>query len=88
MDMSDTAPADTLAGDLRGHLYRTYLETPHDNLVHYWVMSPEWLNEVRKLDDSAGRPLHEPGRAVSVPEYLLGMPIEVRADGGPPHLER
>jgi hypothetical protein len=77
---------DSLDGDLRTYLYRVYLETPHDELSFHWVMSLEWLNECRRLDDSAGR-LHVPGLKVSGPEYLLGMPVEVRADGGVPHLE-
>jgi HK97 family phage major capsid protein len=79
---------ESLAGDLRDHLYRTCLETPHDDLSFRWVMSLEWFNEVRRLDDSAGHSLYEPGLKVSEPVYLLGMPIEIRDGGGVPHLER
>ena len=49
-------------------------------------MSLEWLNEVRRLDDSAGRLVWHP-RPVSAPLLLLGIPVEVREDGGVPHLE-
>jgi HK97 family phage major capsid protein len=86
--MSNVAGPDSLDGDLRAHLYRTWLETPHDELSFHWVMSLEWLNEIRRMEGSTGHPLHEPGLRVSAPEYLLGMPIEVREDGGVPHLER
>ncbi len=85
--MSDTTLSDTLTGDLREHIFRTYANTPTDELTSRWVMSLEWLNEVRKLDDSRGG-LHRPGPAISAPEFLLGIPIEIREGGGPPHLER
>jgi hypothetical protein len=86
--MSDDAGPDSLHGDLRAYLYRTCLETPHDDLSFHWVMTLEWLNEIRRMEGSYAHPLHEPGLTVSAPEYLLGMPIEVREDGGAPHLER
>lgn len=57
--------------------------TPGD----HWVMSPEWLAEVRKLADATGRPLWVPSFSLSAPEHLLGYMIEVRKDGGVPHLE-
>ena len=75
---------DTLAGDLREYVYKAHADGPRRN--SRWVMNLEWLNELRRLDDSRGR-LYEPGLAVSAPEFLLGIPIEVREDGGAPHLE-
>ena len=85
--MSDVAGPDILDGDLRAYLYRVCLETPHDELSFHWVMSLEWLSEIRRMEGGHGHPLHELGARVSAPEYLLGMPIEVRDDGGAPHLE-
>lgn len=73
-----------LAADLREHIFRTYLNTPTDELSSCWVMNLEWFNEVRKLDDSRGG-LYQPG--LSAREYLLGIPIDIREDGGVPHLE-
>jgi hypothetical protein len=86
--MSDTAPPDTLSGDLREHIYRTYMDTsgPERHMSH-WVMNLEWLNEVRRLDDPTGV-LYHPGLSASGPQMLIGLPIEIRDDGGPPHLER
>lgn len=79
---------DDLPGDLREHIYRTWAATPAAaHKVSHWVMSLEWFNEVRRLDDSQGRSLYQPGMRVSAPEFLLGIPVEIRDDGGVPHLE-
>jgi HK97 family phage major capsid protein len=90
----DDVVTDSLAGDLREHIYRQVLETPlaahgavYDKLSFHWVMSLEWFKECRKLADAAGRALWEPGQRISGPVYLLGMPVEIRDDGGVPHLE-
>ncbi len=80
---------DDLPGDLREHIYRTWAATPAaEHKVSRWVMSLEWFTECRRLDGSSGRTLYEPGIKVTGPEYLLGMPVEIREDGGVPHLER
>jgi HK97 family phage major capsid protein len=52
-----------------------------------WVMNDEWWHEVRRMSDSSGRPLFEPALLVGGPDLLLGKPVEVRPDGGVPHLE-
>ena len=75
------------ASELRDYLYRTQangvrlLENPR------WVMNLEWLNDCRKADTAGGASwwVHV---GLGKPEYLLGIPIEVREDGGVPHLER
>ena len=73
-----------LSGDLREHIYQTHANGPRRD--SRWVMNLEWFNEVRRIGDRQG-PLYHPGLTVSAPEYLLGIPIEVRDDGGVPHLE-
>ena len=73
-----------LAEELREHVFRALAAGPRLNAR--WVMNLEWFNELRKLDDSRGC-LYQPGLAVSAPELLLGLPIQVRPDGGVPHLE-
>jgi HK97 family phage major capsid protein len=75
---------DSLAGDLRQYIFEMHAAGPRRD--SRWVMSLDWLNEIRKLDDSRGR-LHNPGLAVGGPEFLLGIPIEIREDAGPPRLE-
>ena len=50
-------------------------------------MSLEWFQELRKLEDDSRVALWHPGLTAAVPETLLGLPIEVRDDGGVPHLE-
>ncbi len=76
---------DSLDGDLKRHIYQARADGPlYDS---HWVMNLEWFNEVRRLEDSAGRVLSEPGLTVSAPVFLLGIPVEVRDDGGVPHLE-
>ena len=74
-------PQDELTRALRDYLYEMHAAGPREH--SHWVMSLEWLNEVRKID--AG---NVPAwLAYSTPETILGIPIEVRADGGAPHLE-
>ena len=74
--------ADSLAADLRKHIYQAHADGPRKG--SHWVMSLDWLNEVRKLHDNDGRVIWEPG-LVSL--GLLGIPVDVRDDGGLPHLE-
>lgn len=76
---------DSLAGDLREHIYQSHANGPRKD--SHWVMSPEWLNEIRKIDDSAG-PIFRPSWNITAPQTLLGIPVDVRTDGDPPHLER
>jgi predicted phage gp36 major capsid-like protein len=74
-----------LSGDLREHIYQSHANGPRRN--SRWVMSPEWLNETRRIDTAGGASFWAHLSGMSGPEYLLGIPVEVRADGGPPHLE-
>ena len=84
--MTDASP-DGLAGDLQEHVYRIYANTSElDRERSRWVMNLEWLGECRKMPDVAGNPFYRP--QPGIPEFLLGIPIEIRADGGAPHLER
>jgi len=46
-----------------------------------WVMNREWWDEVRKLSG------HQAPVTVEGSTYLLGLPTEIRDDGGVPHLE-
>jgi len=81
------SPQQELAGELRSHIYVTHANVPAaERRRSRWVMSPEWLNEVRRLDGRAG-PWTGLGRDWAAPETILGLPIEVRDDGGVPHLE-
>ena len=75
-----------LSGELRSAIYETFAAVPYleRNLSH-WVMNQEWVNECRKLELEAGPAFWHFDR---VGEYMLGIPIEVRAEGGLPHLER
>jgi hypothetical protein len=72
-----------LAEDLRSHIYAAACGRPRGERAR-WVMNLEWLNEVRKMElkDHSGAYLCK----VGLGEFLLGLPVEVRADGGVPHL--
>jgi hypothetical protein len=78
--------ADTLDGDLRRFLLEEmYRHPPAARRGAHWVMNGEWALECRKL---AGAPLALlPSMTPDGPEVLFGFPIEVRGDGGTPHLE-
>lgn len=69
-----------LAGELRDHIYKMHAYGPREH--SHWVMSLEWFRELLKLDKPG--PFEPPRPPV---ETLLGIPVKVRADGGPPHLE-
>jgi HK97 family phage major capsid protein len=75
---------DSVAGDLKRHIYQAHADGPRKD--SHWAMNLEWLNEIRRLDDNAGRLVWHPSTA-SAPLMLLGIPVEVRDDGGVPHLE-
>lgn len=78
---ADLTPEQELTRALRDYLYEMHALGPRGN--SRWVMSLEWLNEVRKVDaDKVPAWL-----AASPVETIMGIPLEVRADGGAPHLE-
>ena len=72
-----------LMADLRRHIYETACSHPAGQRAR-WVMNQEWVNECRKLELEAGRAFWNFDRRG---EYMLGIPIDVRDDGGLPHLE-
>ena len=79
-----------LAEDVLYHVYFVHAETPAaERRRSRWVMSQEWLNEVRQADLASQRGMYWTGlgRDRAAPEMLLGLPVEVREDGGVPHLE-
>ena len=82
---------DTRAGfdaEFRTYLIDALYAVPApERLGSHWVMNAEWLTELRGLLGPDGRPLWEPSASLSGPDILLGLPIEVREDGGAPHLE-
>ncbi len=80
---------DTLSGDLYAHLLESiYVHEPEARQGAHWVMNAEWLAESRKITDARGVPVWTPAMSPGGPQILLGFPIEVRKDGGAPHLER
>jgi hypothetical protein len=79
------APHDTLTDVLRDHLHFWLAQlSPSDRHASRWVMSYEWLHECIKLD--YGRVCLSPVRRLE-DLTLLGIPVEIRDDGGVPHLE-
>jgi hypothetical protein len=80
---------DDLASDLREHIHKTWANVPAaERRRSHWVMNPEWYIETRKCDTVGPAPyLPSPGHAVLEPETLFRRPIEVRENGGVPHLE-
>jgi hypothetical protein len=79
--------ADDLASDLREHLCKTLANVPvTERRRSRWVMNLEWLSEVRRADPLPSGVLWYP-RAVEEPGTIFGLPVEVRGDGGVPHLE-
>jgi HK97 family phage major capsid protein len=76
--------AEPLGPDLYRFLVDTLYGTPQpERGESRWVMNQEWWNECRKIAGADGRPAWEPPHAL-----MLGKPVEVRVDGGVPHLER
>lgn len=76
------AERDDFRENLIRHLYKTALEwAAQDRGPARWVMDAVWLDEVRKADE------HGAVASAGSVAYLLGLPLEVREDGGVPHLE-
>jgi len=75
---------DSLGGDLKQYIYETHANGPRRD--SHWVMSLEWFNELRRMEDAAGV-IWQPHQRNSAPELLLGIPIEIREDAGAPRLE-
>lgn len=74
--------------ELQAYLYWHMANTPielRQPRSSRWVMSQEWLDEVRRTPDAQGFPAWQP--PVSGLAYLLGIPVDVREDAGVPHLE-
>lgn len=70
------------------HLVRTLHSTPAEERRNSkWVMSGEWLIDIRSLVDGRGYPIWELPRPVEEPDYLFGLPFEIKDGSGPPHLE-
>jgi HK97 family phage major capsid protein len=83
--------SDDLSAELRAYLVDALYAHPAEFRRNaHWVMNPEWFSECRRMTDTDGRPLWEPSMECLYPEgplMLLGKLIEVREDGGAPHLE-
>ena len=69
---------------LKQYIYETHANGPRRD--SRWVMSLEWLNELRRMED-AERVVWQPSQRNCDPETLLGIPIEIRKDAGAPRLE-
>ena len=52
-----------------------------------WIMSPYWYCECRRESGYDGHALWQPPLPPRPPDMLFGIPVEVRDDGGKPHLE-
>jgi hypothetical protein len=79
-----------LTEDVLHHVHFMHAEVPAaERARSHWVMSAEWLNEVRQADLASQHGMYWTGlgRDWAAPETLLGLPVEVREDGGVPHLE-
>ncbi len=80
---------DSLRADLKDPLYWWLEELPRGRRC--WVMSYDWLCEVRHLDYGSGA-FWVPEPRISEPLALFGLPIQIREGGNPwrdsvPHLE-
>ena len=73
-------PQQELGEALIEHLYATLDDKPHGVAVK-WVMNGEWETELHAAASSLG---WQPSPR---PATLFGIPIEIRDDGGVPHLE-
>jgi hypothetical protein len=73
--------ASELARDLHANLVgQLHAVPPATRARSRWVMNLEWLNECRRLSWEAS-PVQ-----LTEPETMLGLPVQVREDGGFPHL--
>jgi hypothetical protein len=79
-------PQQELTEALRSHLYQERASGPR-GVESCWVMSFEWFKECRQLETESYGPLWDPSLAATGPVTLLGIPVEIRKDGGVPHLE-
>lgn len=59
-----------------------YSELPRHRMTAHWVMDAAWLARIKNMRDTKGEKLWAEDA-----NTLLGVPFEVRADGGFPHLE-
>jgi hypothetical protein len=79
------AEPDSLSDDLRYHLYASLAAVaPRWRTGAHWVMTPEWWDECLRIDSA------QPHLRMSMPfapTVLLGLRVEIRDGGGPPHLE-
>ena len=76
-------PQEELAEALRDHLYREYHDMPYPaRRDARWVMNAEWWDEVTGMARAMGAPPQ-----LAPPVTLFGKPVDVREDGGVPHLE-
>jgi hypothetical protein len=73
-----------MLAQLREQIHAEHDDTPPETRCRSrWVMSGDWLDDVRSLDYGDGLWWEPPGG----PALLLGLPIEIREHGGAPHLE-
>lgn len=64
--------------DLAAFLFATWdAASPPERNRSRWVMDQEWFDEVRRVLDAP---------PMMTDTHLLGLPIEIRPDGGMPHL--
>lgn len=71
-----------LGRDLRDHLIGELTGMPFPaRRDACWVMNAEWWDEVEAMARAMGE------MPPSWPRTLLGKPVDVREDGGVPHLE-
>lgn len=52
-----------------------------------WVMDLESFISLRDVLDPGGHPIWAPSMVINGPQYILGLPVDVRIGGGKPHLE-
>ncbi len=77
------------SGELLSYIFEAYAIVPAaERRVSHWVMNAEWFTEVRRVAGPDGGSLWHPSFTLGAPETLLGLPIEVRDDGGAPLLEQ
>lgn len=78
LERTGTASATALTGDELIDLQASLKEAYQGNAV--WLMNRLIVAYVRKLKDSQGRYLWEPGLAQGAPAMLLGKPVEYASD--------
>jgi HK97 family phage major capsid protein len=83
--------SDDLSAELRAYLIDAlYVHPAEFRRNAHWVMSAEWYDECTHMTGPDGRPLWDPPMQRLYPDgplLLLGKPLEIREDGGAPHLE-